>query len=75
VTSVTCGATYSLAISSAGELYVWGYGDGGWLGLTTETAADADVPYVEPDPEPARRTLARTRSFERCLQVTDLQLL
>ena len=33
IVSVCCGASWSTATSRAGQLFVWGYGDGGWLGL------------------------------------------
>jgi alpha-tubulin suppressor-like RCC1 family protein len=30
VVGISCGSAWSSAISAAGVLYVWGYGDGGW---------------------------------------------
>lgn len=30
---VSCGSTWSTAITTSGELYTWGYGDGAWLGV------------------------------------------
>ena len=45
VLSVACGATWSSVTTKAGELYSFGYGDGGWLGVSPP----ASLPQVELD--------------------------
>ena len=45
IVSIACGSGYSMAVSRLGNLYAWGYGDGGWLGLMPP----ASMPIVDPD--------------------------
>lgn len=49
VAAVECGASWSLAVSTSGQLYAWGYGDGGWLGLRPRVQmAVLDSDHVTP---------------------------
>ena len=41
------GASWSMAITVTGDLYAWGYNDGGWIGL----APKKRMPFVEPEPQ------------------------
>ena len=41
VSKIACGAWYSAAVSADGYLYTWGYGDGGWLGQSSDTTGGA----------------------------------
>jgi len=58
VEQVTCGASWSSAVTSAGFLYSWGYAEGGWTGIPPKK----HMAYVEPDTvdmgEPAVHTCA-----------------
>ena len=47
VTSVTCGASWSMATTQSGHLYAWGYGDGGWLGI--QPPKMNTLPVLDPD--------------------------
>ena len=47
VTSITCGATWSMATTQSGHLYAWGYGDGGWLGIKPPNMNS--LPILDPD--------------------------
>lgn len=39
ITMVSCGRAHSVAVNEQGQVFVWGAGDGGQLGLeTAETA-------------------------------------
>jgi len=43
IVSVKCGACWSTATSRNGDLYTWGYGDGGWLGLKRPSAQSMPI--------------------------------
>jgi alpha-tubulin suppressor-like RCC1 family protein len=45
VVQVTCGASWSNAVTKSGELYTWGYAEGGWTGIHPPKR----MPFVEPD--------------------------
>jgi hypothetical protein len=48
---ISCGSSWSQVLTASGALFVWGYGDGGWLG---QEPLD-DIPYIEselPAPTP-----------------------
>lgn len=45
IVSITCGSSYSMAVSRSGYLYAWGYGDDGWLGL----APPPVLPFIDSD--------------------------
>ena len=47
VVRLICGASWSMAITANGDLYAWGYNDGGWIGL----APKKRMPFVEPEPQ------------------------
>ena len=75
VQELCCGSSWTFAVSTAGELYTWGYGDGGWMGI----CPSMDLPYVEseqPPPAPIRSHTNQgypcqdyTRSFDSTLNV------
>ena len=46
VTKVSCGASHNACIGSSGELYVWGSGDGGRLGLGSDQMTTLDKPTL-----------------------------
>mmetsp|Transcript_39205 Transcript_39205/g.122671 ORF Transcript_39205/g.122671 Transcript_39205/m.122671 type:complete len:407 (-) Transcript_39205:271-1491(-) len=48
VVSIAAGNWWSAAVTAEGDLYTWGYGDGGWL--ASPPPNPAEVPYVEPGP-------------------------
>ena len=62
IVRIACGSSYSMAISRAGYLYAWGYGDDGWLGL----APPASMPLIDPDSVEAGAiiTQTHTRAFD-----------
>ena len=48
IVSVACGGSFSMAVSRLGRLYAWGYGDGGWLGISPPSPSPAiPLPYFE----------------------------
>lgn len=47
VVRLSCGASWSMAITKSGDLYGWGYNDGGWIGLQPKKV----LPFVEPEPQ------------------------
>eukprot|EP00607_Mallomonas_marina_P006606 CAMPEP_0182434360 /NCGR_PEP_ID=MMETSP1167-20130531/69360_1 /TAXON_ID=2988 /ORGANISM="Mallomonas Sp, Strain CCMP3275" /LENGTH=520 /DNA_ID=CAMNT_0024624159 /DNA_START=404 /DNA_END=1966 /DNA_ORIENTATION=- len=63
---VVCGATWSVAVSKSGDMFVWGYGDGGWLGLVPPKNMSFVDPETECGPEAAANRLktVHSRSFE-----------
>mmetsp|Transcript_16577 Transcript_16577/g.24937 ORF Transcript_16577/g.24937 Transcript_16577/m.24937 type:complete len:602 (+) Transcript_16577:124-1929(+) len=63
IDDVCCGPSWSFARTVNGELYTWGYGDGGWLGIEP---AD-DVPYVESENPPVNHIY--TKSFDSTVNV------
>jgi hypothetical protein len=76
ITDLSCGSAWTFALTSRGELYTWGYGDGGWLGIHPPE----QLPYVEselpPPPLPRGGSLSDnyyfnvyTRSFDSELNV------
>jgi len=46
ITDIACGAWWSVAISRAGALFAWGYGEKGWLGIQKPSSP---LPYIESD--------------------------
>lgn len=46
VVSVSCGACHTACIGRSGELYVWGCGDGGRLGLGRDRMSTQDTPTL-----------------------------
>jgi alpha-tubulin suppressor-like RCC1 family protein len=66
VVSICCGSLWSMAVSRAGTLYGWGYGDGGWLGMPCARNA----PYAEADSPGARNINSKiVQSFDSRLNV------
>ncbi|CAE7711698.1 Rcbtb2, partial [Symbiodinium microadriaticum] len=77
IQDLTCGSSWSFALTTTGALYTWGYGDGGWLGI----CPPAELPYVEseqpPPPVPRGSDYKKssyyynvyTRSFDSTLNV------
>jgi alpha-tubulin suppressor-like RCC1 family protein len=47
VVRLACGASWSMAITKSGDLYGWGYNDGGWIGVQPKKR----MPLVEPEPQ------------------------
>lgn len=45
IVQISCGSFWSVAISNAGCLYAWGYGDDGWLGIPRP----ASLPFFDND--------------------------
>eukprot|EP01035_Chromulina_nebulosa_P020662 gene20662-26789_t len=45
VVNIECGAWWSTAITRSGCLFVWGYGEGGWLGINKPSK----LPYIDND--------------------------
>jgi hypothetical protein len=59
--SITCGPTWSSAVTESGSLYSWGYNDGGWTGITPRVG----MPHVEPDHAAINTgNYAHTQSFD-----------
>lgn len=68
VLSIHCGATWCMAITETGDLYSWGYGDGGWLGL--DIPASRRLPLLESDSEsPLAILVPQSRSFDSMYNV------
>lgn len=69
VVQISCGALWSLAVTSAGELYCWGYGDGGWLFL----GPNKYLPMIDQDalPVPSQLTETHIQSFDSRYNVTS----
>lgn len=67
IISIECGASWCMAVSQSGNLYAWGYGDGGWLGL----AVPPRLPLVESDNigDSPLLDYHQTRSFDSRLNV------
>lgn len=57
-----CGASWSLAINKAGDLYAWGYSDDGWTGLIPKKR----MAFVEPEPSVRAEMMGvgHTQSFD-----------
>lgn len=53
ITEISCGAWWSMAVSKAGALYAWGYGERGLLGIQKPAVP---LPYLETDTTPASST-------------------
>ena len=77
IQELCCGSSWTFVVSSTGDLFGWGYGDGGWIGIRPPD----NLPYVESEQQPAT-TLSReiscdkdsycqdyTRSFDSTLNV------
>ena len=47
VVRLAAGAAWSMAITKSGDLYSWGYNDGGWAGISPKKR----MPYIEPEPQ------------------------
>ena len=60
VAAIACGAHHSLALTADGELYVWGKGQGGVLGLggspTYKAGTDVLIPTRVPNPSPSDKS-------------------
>ena len=74
IVSICASGDYSAALSSAGDLYTFGYGDGNQIGHCSRVAADksASLPYVEPGPKSktgAGNRVRESRSFDSRLNV------
>lgn len=74
IVSIFASGDYSAALSSAGDLYTFGYGDGNQIGHCSRVAADksASLPYVEPGPKSktgAGNRVRESRSFDSRLNV------
>lgn len=70
VDGVICGSSWSFATTSCGNLFTWGYGDGGWMCVKPSY----DLPYVESESPPVvgahgRHFDGHTRSFDSRLNV------
>lgn len=60
---VFCGPMWCMALSSTGDLYAWGYGDDGWLGL--HPPATHRLPLLESDSEkPIAGIVTQCASFD-----------
>lgn len=57
---VCAGSWWSCALSTEGDVYCWGYGDGGWLGAPP----DGPLPYVEPGDLDHRARRGATKAFD-----------
>lgn len=65
VTAVHCGASWSVAITSRGHMYAWGYGDGGWLGIRPPTRmVSLDCDHTSPDQQDLAQQHAHATSFD-----------
>ena len=72
IKKVVCGASWCFAISCNGELYGWGHGDGGWLGVDMQRHnnllrySDAEEPSAAQPVPPSLpySELTYTYSFE-----------
>jgi len=76
IASICASGDYSAALSSAGDLYTFGYGDGNQIGHGTAPKSDdndASLPYVEPGPK--SRTGAGHRVRESCSFDSRLNIL
>eukprot|EP01041_Mallomonas_annulata_P007463 gene7463-15275_t len=67
VNKLICGSTWSVALTTSGEMYSWGYGDGGWLVLKPPPAHT--MPFIDPDTDmeacnPDIFSTFHTQSFE-----------
>ena len=47
VVRLVAGSSWSMAITMSGDLYAWGYNDGGWMGLAPKKI----MPFVESEPQ------------------------
>ena len=56
VVDIECGGLYSTAVDDMGRMWAWGYGDGGWLGISRtedgeppnfETEDPTEYPFIE----------------------------
>ena len=68
---MSCGSAWSFTTTTAGDLYTWGYGDGGWMCVQPSY----DLPYIESDSPPVSSMngeyydKVHTRSFDSTLNV------
>mmetsp|Transcript_24318 Transcript_24318/g.35630 ORF Transcript_24318/g.35630 Transcript_24318/m.35630 type:complete len:598 (+) Transcript_24318:102-1895(+) len=70
IENICCGSSWSFAYTTNGELYTWGYGDGGWLGI----GPLEDMPYIESENPPVPNHgdyyyNVYTRSFDSTLNI------
>jgi hypothetical protein len=82
INRIVCGASWSFAISKEGELYGWGHGDGGWLGIMMPLPTQS-LPYIDAE-EPSNAqfqpqfieasALSLSSSFESRLNVLTPRL-
>lgn len=81
VCSIACGSGWSMATTTKGELYAWGYGDGGWLGMQN-TDSTSKLPFLEQPESPntvdisksPAGMISRCCSFDSTLNVLMPQL-
>mmetsp|Transcript_15660 Transcript_15660/g.29478 ORF Transcript_15660/g.29478 Transcript_15660/m.29478 type:complete len:484 (+) Transcript_15660:82-1533(+) len=71
IDGMVCGSSWSYTTTSSGDIYTWGYGDGGWMCVQPSY----DLPYIESDNPPVASMNGEyyhnvhTRSFDSTLNV------